>query len=256
MKRIVWTITVFVALPVVGAFAQGRSYAERLMREGNSLYERGDYQAAVARYQEALEAGYESGALYFNLGNAYYRIGDVGRAILNYERARRLLPDDEEVRFNLELANLRAVDRIVIPPRFILLRWMEDFKNWLGLGALFWLVMGLYAGVAGLLVGIILDRQGKMRRILRTVVWVLAVPLVVFALNLAVRLHEAHQSNEAIVLEDKVAARSGPDQDFSEQFFLHAGAKVRVEEVSGGWCRIRLPDGKVGWLPAATMERI
>ncbi len=250
------TIVAVIAVPLAGALAQGRITAEALLREGNSLYERGDYQGAVTKYQEALKSGYESGALYFNLGNAYYRLGDVGRAILNYERAKRLLPDDEEVRFNLELANLKAVDRIVSPPRFVLFRWFEDFKNWLSIDSLLWLVMALYLGLMASLVGWVLDRRHSVRRPLRAALWALAVPLAVLTLVLVGRLREARQATHAIVLADKVAARSAPDRDASEQFFLHAGAKVLIEEESATWCRIRLPDGKVGWLPAASMEKI
>ncbi|MCR4440073.1 MAG: tetratricopeptide repeat protein [bacterium] len=252
-----WLIAfLVVCLPVALVLAQGRSAAESVVREGNSLYERGDYQGAVAKYQQALASGFESGALYFNLGNAYYRLGDIGRAILNYERARRLLPEDEEVRFNLELANLKTVDHIVVPPKFILFRFVESFKDWLAFGTLFRVVMGLYLIVVALVIGLVLDRPGRVHRPLRAGLWLFGFLLVLFAVTLAARLHEATRLAEAVVLEEKVAALSGPGEEAAEQFFLHAGAKVRIEEVSGSWCRIRLPDGKVGWLPAAAMERI
>ncbi|MBC7188334.1 MAG: tetratricopeptide repeat protein [Calditrichaeota bacterium] len=256
MRRLWLTAFLAVCWPLAVVLAQGRSAAESVVREGNSLYERGDYQGAVAKYEQALAAGFESGALYFNLGNAYYRLGDIGRAILNYERARRLLPDDEEVRFNLELANLKTVDRIVVPPKFVLFRFVENFKNWLALGTLLRVVMGLYLIVVALVIGIVLDRQGRARRPLKAGLWAFGLLLLLFAATLAGRLHERAHVAEAVVLAEKVAALSGPHEEAAEQFFLHAGAKVRIEEVSGSWCRIRLPDGKVGWLPATAMERI
>ncbi|MGQ9852386.1 MAG: tetratricopeptide repeat protein [Candidatus Oleimicrobiaceae bacterium] len=256
MRKCLLVIFWSMCLSLAACLAQGRVGAESLVREGNSLYERGDYRGAVANYQQALDSGYESGALYFNLGNAYYRLGDIGRAVLNYERAKRLLPEDEEVHFNLELANLRTVDRIVPPPKFALFRVVESFKNWLPVGALLRLVMGLYVAAVALLIGLVLDRQGKARRFLKPCLWVVGALLVVFALTLTIRAREARQVVEAVVLEEKVAALSEPRVDASEQFFLHAGAKVRIEESSGAWCRIRLPDGKVGWLRANVMERI
>ena len=52
--------------------------------------------------------GYESWELYYNLGNAFYKNRQIGPAILNYEKARKLAPNNEDVLFNLELANLRV----------------------------------------------------------------------------------------------------------------------------------------------------
>ena len=38
--------------------------------QGNELYREGKYQEAVDAYQKAIDGGYASGALYYNLGNA------------------------------------------------------------------------------------------------------------------------------------------------------------------------------------------
>ena len=53
----------------------------------------------------------QDGRLYYNLGNACFKSGKLGEAILWYERARRLLPHDEDIEANLRFANLVKKDR-------------------------------------------------------------------------------------------------------------------------------------------------
>ncbi len=84
--------------------APAESVQQFVAGAGNDAYKRGDYAVAIEQYEEVLDNGFESGALYFNLGNSYYRKGELGKAILNYERAKRLLPRDSDLNFNYHYA--------------------------------------------------------------------------------------------------------------------------------------------------------
>lgn len=107
---------------------------------GNYRYEQGHYQEAVLYYFKALENAKNSKPIYYNLGTAYYALGEsesalrmwsnldsdtsnelkglaafnegvvyyqLGRyneAIKNFHRATKYLPENFEVKVNLELA--------------------------------------------------------------------------------------------------------------------------------------------------------
>ncbi|TKB24287.1 tetratricopeptide repeat protein [Desulfopila sp. IMCC35006] len=74
-----------------------------LFRRGNEAYSRGDYDQAIANYEQlTTTAGYAPAVLY-NLANSYAMAGKTGKAILNYERALRLAPADSDIAGNLEL---------------------------------------------------------------------------------------------------------------------------------------------------------
>lgn len=111
---------------------------------GNELYSRGDYLAALGAYQAAqvvepdmpipyfnaagayalsgqleraqaaLQKTLELGdpalveKAYYNLGNVYFAMSHFTDAILAYQQALLLNPADQEARYNLELALLRA----------------------------------------------------------------------------------------------------------------------------------------------------
>ena len=79
--------------------------------EANALYRAGDFAAARHMYLEVVDAGVEDARIYYNLGNACFKSGQLGEAILWYERARRLLPHDEDIEANLRFANLVKQDR-------------------------------------------------------------------------------------------------------------------------------------------------
>jgi hypothetical protein len=66
-----------------------------------------------------------SPALYYNLGTRVLSC-DVPGSILSYERAKRLAPRDEDISYNLQLANLRASKTDPIP-EFLLTGVVEEF---------------------------------------------------------------------------------------------------------------------------------
>jgi len=111
---------------------------------GNQLYQQGQYEQAVEKYQLVLQAGFESGELYFNLGNVYYKLNQLGLARLYYERAAILLKNDEALTDNLALLNQRLIDKIPVPPQFFLLNWWDALLGIFNIHLLTWLTAGFF----------------------------------------------------------------------------------------------------------------
>ena len=76
------------------------------MKEANAFFQKKKYEQAIQQYSKLLDEGYQSEALYFNLGNAFFRSNQIGKAILNYERALLVAPNDAEIKHNLSLQKL------------------------------------------------------------------------------------------------------------------------------------------------------
>ena len=93
---------------------------EQSFDQANLLYQQNKFGEARDAYEAIVHEGFVSGELYYNLGNAYYKTGDLGKAILNFERALRFMPNDDDLKHNLQLANLMIVDRIEPTPRLFL----------------------------------------------------------------------------------------------------------------------------------------
>jgi len=99
-------LLVLMALQVIG------QENNALITEGNKAYADGLYNNAISSYTKVLDEGYESADLYYNLGNACFKTDDLASAILYYEKALKLSPNDDDIVFNLNVANSRITDKI------------------------------------------------------------------------------------------------------------------------------------------------
>ncbi len=230
---------------------------ESFFEDGNRLYQQGDYQAALDNYLRILNSGLESGPLHYNIGNAYFKLGRLGEAILHYERARRLIPGDEDLRANLELARSLTVDEIEPLPRFWLFRAVSWWVRLLPRGWLALLVgAGYVLAMAGLVVAI-LKRGNAAAGWARGIAIGSAAVALIFGINLTVLELGIGQPAEAIIMAEEVAVQSAPSDDRALQVFtIHEGTKVRVEQRTEEWVEIVLEDGKVGWVRVNVLEVI
>ena len=226
-------------------------------QEGNRLYQEGDFEGALASYLRLVEAGFESGEVYYNIGNTYFKLGDVAPSILYYERARRLLPGDEDVQANLDLARSLTVDEIEPLPRFWLFSAVQWWVGLLPRTLLIAVVAASYLVGTGVVLSLILKRGAQVAVWGRRIVLASGVVFFLFGLNLAVREFELGRAQEAVVLQPQVDVLSAPlDDETLTIFTVHEGTKVRIDRFSEEWAEVALEDGRVGWVPVGVLETI
>lgn len=217
--------------------------------QANILYRNGEIESAARVYEQILSNGYEDAALYYNLGNCYFKANKIPLAVLNYERAKRLAPGDDDIRHNLRLANLRLVDKVEPIPRLFLIAWWDSFVNlyssdtWASISIIvLWLTV-----VSGSV--FLISRSPAIRRTLFLIAIVTGFIFVITFFNMIQRNRIENSFNEAIVITQSVLVKSAPDDKSTDLFVLHEGVKVELLDSVGEWKKIRLADGKVGWLP-------
>ncbi len=248
---------VFGLMAAVLAFGASRADEfETLFQKGNRYYEEGKYEAAIQSYEEIVRAGRGNWQVFYNLGNAYFRQNQLGKAILNYERALKLNPDNEDIRFNLEYANLKIVDRIPEPPKQAFVRWVETLFWKPSFGFLLWMTLGFYTAGMLLLSSRYYWPRLQSRRALKAATYLSWTLFLIFAVMFLLQWYHIETRTYAIVMQKEVRVTSSPTEDAVEVFSLHEGTKVQLQELSGKWVRIRLRDGKNGWLPLDSIEKI
>lgn len=232
------------------------SSEEDLISKGNQFYQSGNFLQAAQLYQQVVSAGYESPVLYYNLGNSYYRLGKIGFAILNYERAQKLAPGDEDISHNLALANSRIVDKIENIPPFFLFRWWESLLAAFSISG--WTYTAYFFYILVLVsIGLFFFTKTPFRQKLSLYSAAgFIVLLIITSTLLAIRMKRELNYKHGVVVEQAVTAKLSPDDKGTDAFVLHEGIKVRLEDKVNDWVRIRLRDGKVGWLPEKDLRTI
>ena len=121
-------IVLWILLLVAGGFTNVRG-ENVLVEKANKAYADGMYAEARDLYKKVAESGYEAPELYYNLGNTCFKLNDFPGAILWYERAKRLDPGNEDITFNLNVANSKIADKIEPVPEMFYRRWYFMLVN-------------------------------------------------------------------------------------------------------------------------------
>jgi len=233
-----------------------QSAATGLLEQANQAYEEGRYQEAGRLYEDILDSGVRHGAVLYNLGNAYFKTERLGEAILAYERAQQLLPRDEDVAANLQLARELTVDKIVREESPLLIRWITSPARNLNVNELTWISFTLYLLTAMLAVIGIWIRLERWRKKILVSALITGILLVMAGGSLAGKMYWQKTVTRAVILVPAVDARSGPGEDYTKIFTAHEGTTVRIRQQREGWRLIALPNGLGGWIPDHTAELI
>ena len=224
--------------------------------EADSAYVRGQYQQAIKDYEELLKQG-ASADLYYNLGNAYYRTENITRAVLNYERALLFSPGDRDIRFNLQIARSKTIDKIVPESEMFFFTWYRSVVNLMSVDTWACLSLLSLALVIVLLLVYLFSERLWLRKIGffgGVVLLILFVMGNVFAWQQRQNLMER---KGAIVMVPSVAVKSTPAKSGTDLFILHEGTKVLISDrAMKGWKEIRVADGKEGWVESHQIEEI
>jgi tetratricopeptide (TPR) repeat protein len=240
-------------LTAVVAFAQS---PEQVFDQANQLYQQNKFAEARDAYESVVRNGFLSGELHYNLGNAYYKTGDVGKAILNYERALKFMPNDDDLKHNLLLADLMITDKIEATPRLFLWEYWDDIKGAFSLLTLTWICYGVFVLLISSICVVILARTYQLRRLGLFGGSVSSAVLILFIMLLIGKIGEVNRADAAIVTAKITTVKNSPDAKSSDAFVLHSGVRVTITDGVNEWVKIRLADGKVGWMEKNDAEVI
>lgn len=238
------------------SFASDSTHAEVSKALADSAYSAGEYATAIDLYERLLTDG-ESAVLYYNLGNAYYKMDDMSHAILNYERALRLNPSDKDVRFNLDLARSKTIDRVNDRVEIFFVRWFRSLTSLLSLDG--WARVAIVTFLL-FLFAVALFVFGRKRSLRKTSLILALILLLLTVCANGIGYGQKRRLNnhtEAIVMDPSVIVRSTPSSSGTELFVLHEGRKVTItDDAMQAWKQIALEDGNVGWIETKSLTVI
>lgn len=225
-----------------------------LFQEGNTLYNEGKYAEAIDKYMAILETGKHSSELYYNLGNAHYKLNNVAPSIYYFEKALLLKPEDGDIENNLSYANNMTIDAIDYVPEVGFSRLIKNvtntssFDNWAKMA-----VALAFAYVILVLLYYFSYASAKKR--IAFISSIVCLVSLCIALALAFNKYEIDKKdNPAIVFAQESQVKAEPNLRSEESFRLHEGTKVQVLDTVKNWKKIRLLDGKTGWISSEDIK--
>jgi tetratricopeptide (TPR) repeat protein len=248
-----WRAVVMSVLIVGTSCAAMAESASKVFEKANAAYKAGKYEAAIGEYESILKTGKENAELHYNLGNCYYKTEHLGKSILHYEKALKLAPDDEDVAHNLKLANSQTIDKLIPVPQLAVLGWWQNFRQqktssgwgWYALSAI-WISLIAFAAY--------LFTSFK-----RTGFFLGSFFLIssLFLLYLRMGQKQVEEAPDAaILLAESFSMKSAPGENSTDIFMIHEGIKLQVQDKVGEWYKVRLTDGKVGWVSKSAIGLI
>lgn len=219
-------------------------------------YAKGNYQQAIKDYQEILKTGVSS-EIYYNLGNAYYRTDNITQALLAYERALQLSPGDNDIRFNLQYARLKTIDKITPETEMFFVTWYNSLVNFTSVDR--WANTAIVSIVMALLLILVFLFAPQMWA-RKSGFYGSAVFLLLFAFaNLFAfqQKHELETKQGAIVIAPTVNVKKTPAASGTDVFVIHEGTRVDITDRGmKQWRGVKLADGREGWLKTSQIEEI
>ena len=226
--------------------------ATELYKSANEFYKAKQFDKSAEEYEKILSQGYKSAEVYYNLGNCYYKTKVISKAILNYERAIKLSPDDEDIKHNLKLAELNTIDKIQPLQQIGIVIWWNDFtasnssKGW-------GIIAAIALWISVLVFALSIYSRRRIFYLLSFVLFVFSITFLWFAIN---QKNKEENKNAAVLMIANATIKSAPDVGSSELFLIHEGTRFKIEDEVGSWNKIKLDDGKVGWIEKGSFEKI
>lgn len=241
---------------VLSSFFVNAQSANELFKKGNKLYTEQDYDAAIEAYEAVVESGMESSDLYFNLGNCYYKLNKIAPSIYNYEKALKIDPNNEDAQNNLSYAKRMSIDVIEELPKTFLQRFSENVIMKLTYDQ--WAVIGVVAAslVALFFLLYFFSTTTRKKFVFFNLSLLMALVLIVTTIFAFSNFDTVKKNRQAIIFAAKSEVKNAPMVSSELVFELHEGTKVVILDNLDNWVKIKLADGKIGWISQTDLKEI
>jgi len=222
--------------------------ADSLFVEANKLYQNEEYSAALEIYKKIEENNVQSDELFYNIANANYKLNKVAPSIYYYEKALLINPNNADAKFNLRFAKQMAIDNIEPLPKTFSQKFLANIILKLSYNTWAWLAVSLSILFAILFLLYHFSYSSSRKRFY-FITSIISVFLVLIAIVFAYQNFNTVNSNKpAIVFAQQTEVKSAPTLSSEVSFELHEGTKVQILESLDSWKKIKIADGKIGWI--------
>lgn len=230
-----------------GTFAQEGESAQ-------AMFERGDYKQALSLWNEMLQSGNTSAALYYNVGLTHSALNQTAEAVMNYEKALRIKPGNAKILQAIKLEREKILDAAIPVRPFFLKQWYRQLVMLFRPGI--WALLGLLL-LFGILVQLLIRWKHTptdwKNQLAQKRFWFISAGLLLLLAFLS--YNELYRTNEGIIMEG-CAFHQAPTEESPVIIELGPGEKIVVTDQIGDWLNVYLVNQEAGWVPTKCVEII
>ncbi|MFO7848159.1 MAG: SH3 domain-containing protein [Balneolaceae bacterium] len=242
--------------PMLSIFWVDANGQQTRFDEANSLLENGEYSHAIDTYKSISRDGYESGALWLNLGISYVQLDSLGMAKYSFLKANEFPETSERATTALDYVNDRFPRQSAVLPQLPWIRFLNSVKQAIGITALTLMALFfLYTGTA-LIIGSWF--RADLRRFFRIGSYIsLGISVILFIL-ISIITYRADRYDTAVMVDRQEAVYQQPSENSPVISTAYEGYTMQVDhkesEPKDGWYSIRLENGMYGWIKNETLK--
>ena len=228
--------------------------ADELFQKGNEQYKLEQYEAAIETYNQIEGLGLTSSELFYNIGNCYYKLNQVANSIYNYEKALLIDPLNQDAQNNLVFARRLTIDNIEELPKSLLQKIDESFVKKLSYDG--WAIISVVLSILGCTLFLFFYfAYSSGRKRFFFVTSMLSFLFLIATVTFTYKEYSFAQTNvEAIIFASETEIKNAPTLNSEKVFTLHEGTKVKVLDTVDNWKKIKIADGKIGWILASELK--
>lgn len=229
---------------------------DSLFTKANKLYQQEKYEEALIMYKEIETQKVQSDELYYNMANAYYKTNQIAPSIFYYEKTLLINPNNKDARFNLSFAKRMAIDNIEALPKTIGQKLSESIIQKLSYNTWAWVAVSL-SFLFALLFLLYHFSYSSVNKRFYFVSGIISALLILITVIFAYTNYNNVKTNRtAIVFAEQTNVKSAPTNSSEVSFELHEGTKVKLLESLDNWHKIKIADGKVGWIHVDDLKEL
>lgn len=240
---------------IVGFAAQAQNL-DSLFVQANKSYQQEDYLNSLELYTAIENQNVVSGELFYNMANVYYKTNKVAHAIYYYEKALSIEPNNKDILFNLEFAKRMTLDNIEELPKSVSQRFRDNivlkftYNTWAVISVSFAFLFAIL---------FLLYHFSYATSLKRIYFITSSITVIMVSLSLLFSYQNyqyATSTRTAIIFAQQAQVKSAPTKSSEVNFELHEGTKVFVLESLDNWVKIKIADGKIGWIEEDNMKEL
>jgi len=246
---------IFFLIFIIGMAGQAQDL-DSLFVQANKSYQQEDYLKALEMYMEIEDQNVVSSELFYNMANVYYKTNKVAHAIYYYNKALSIEPNNKDILFNLEFAKRMTLDNIEELPKSV----SQKFRDSIVLKFTYntWAIISV--SFAFLFATLFLLYHFSYSTSIKRIYFITSgITVILVSLSFLFSYQNYRyvtNARTAIIFAQQSQVKSAPTKSSEVNFELHEGTKVFVLESLDNWVKIKIADGKMGWIEEEDMKEL